>query len=43
MAAMSALMSESDVKDLSAHYARQSARAVTYVVVPPRAGKKPGK
>lgn len=43
MAAMSALMSESDVKELSAHYARQSARAVTYVVVPPRAGKKPGK
>jgi cytochrome c553 len=43
MAAMSALMSEADVKDLSAHYARQSARAVTYVVVPPRAGKKPGK
>jgi cytochrome c553 len=43
MAAMSALMSESDVKDLSAHYARQSARAVTYVVVPPRAGKKPAK
>jgi cytochrome c553 len=43
MAAMSALMSESDVKDLSAHYAHQSARAVTYVVVPPRAGKKPGK
>jgi len=39
---MSALMSEGDVKDLSAHYARQSARAVTYVVVPP-AGKKRGK
>lgn len=43
MAAMSALMSESDVKDLSAHYARQTARAVTYVVVPPRAGKQPGR
>jgi len=42
MAAMSALMSEGDVKDLSAHYARQSARAVTYIVVPP-AGKKRGK
>jgi len=39
MAAMSALMSEGDVKELSAHYARQSARAVTYVVLPP-AGKK---
>jgi cytochrome c553 len=42
MAAMSALMSESDVKELSAHYARQTARAVTYVVVPP-AGRKAGK
>jgi len=42
MAAMSALMSEDDVKALSAHYARQTARAVTYVVVPP-AGKKRGK
>ena len=43
MAAMSALMSESDVKDLSTHYARQTARAVTYVVVPAPAGKKAGK
>jgi cytochrome c553 len=43
MAAMSALMSESDVKELSAHYARQTARAVTYVVVPPPAGRKAGK
>lgn len=42
MAAMSALMSESDVKDLSAYYARQSARAVSYIVLPP-AGKKRGK
>ena len=42
MAAMSALMSDADVKELSAHYARQSARAVTYIVVPP-AGKKRGK
>jgi cytochrome c553 len=40
MAAMSALLSEADVKDLAAHYARQSARAVTYVVVPPPAGKR---
>ncbi len=39
MAAMSALMSEGDVKELSAHYARQTARAVTYLVLPP-AGKK---
>jgi cytochrome c553 len=34
MAAMSALMTEADVKDIAAHYARQTARAVTYVVVP---------
>jgi cytochrome c553 len=40
MAAMSALMSEADVKDLAAHYARQSARAVTYLIVPPAAGKR---
>jgi cytochrome c553 len=39
MAAMSALMSEGDVKDLSAYYARQSARAVSYIVLPP-AGRK---
>lgn len=39
MAAMSALMSESDVKEISAYYARQTARAVTYVVLPP-AGEK---
>jgi cytochrome c553 len=39
MAAMSAQMSEADVKELSAFYARQSARAVSYIVLPP-AGKK---
>jgi len=44
MAAMSALMSEADVKELAAHYARQGARAVTYiVVVPPAEKKKRGK
>jgi len=42
MAAMSALMSEGDVRDLSAYYARQSARAVSYIVLPP-AGKKRNK
>jgi cytochrome c553 len=42
MAAMSALMSEGDVKDLSAYYARQGARAVSYIVLPP-AGKKRNK
>ncbi|TAK83808.1 MAG: c-type cytochrome [Betaproteobacteria bacterium] len=39
MSAMSALLSEDDVKQLAAHYARQNARAVTYIVLPP-AGKK---
>lgn len=39
MAAMSALMSEADVRELATHYARQTARAVTYVVLPPE-GKK---
>lgn len=36
MAAMSAQMSETDVKELAAHYARQTARSVTYIVLPPR-------
>ncbi|HSG77907.1 MAG TPA: c-type cytochrome [Burkholderiales bacterium] len=35
MAAMSALMSERDVKELAAHYSRQGARAVVYLVLPP--------
>jgi cytochrome c553 len=35
MAAMSSLMSEADVKDIAAYYSRQTARAVTYVVLPP--------
>lgn len=39
MAAMSANMSEADVRELAAHYARQIARSVTYVVLPPE-GKK---
>jgi len=39
MAAMSAQMSEQDVKDLAAHYSRQSARAVTYIVLPPDGAK----
>lgn len=34
MAAMSALLTEADVKALAAHYARQSARPVVYVLVP---------
>jgi cytochrome c553 len=42
MAAMSALMGERDVKELAAYYARQSARAVVYIVVPP-AGRKSDK
>ena len=36
MAAMSSLMSEADVKELAAYYARQTARSVIYVVLPPR-------
>jgi cytochrome c553 len=40
MAAMSSLMSEGDVKALSAHYARQKARAVTYIVLPPVGEKR---
>ena len=35
MAAMSALMSEADVKELAAYYSRQTARSVTYLVLPP--------
>ena len=34
MSAMSTSLSESDVKDLAAHYARQAARPVLYVVIP---------
>jgi cytochrome c553 len=34
MAAMSALLSEADVKALAAHYSRQTARPVVYVLVP---------
>jgi len=36
MSAMSATLSETDVKDLAAYYARQTARPVTYVVIPPK-------
>jgi cytochrome c553 len=38
MAAMSAQLTEEDVKALAAHYARQTARPVVYVLVP---GGKP--
>lgn len=34
MAAMSALLTENDVKALAAHYARQTARPVVYVLLP---------
>jgi len=40
MAAMSALMSERDVKELAAYYSRQSARAVVYLVLPPADKKR---
>lgn len=39
MAAMSAMMKEADVQGLAAYYARQTARAVTYVVLPPATKK----
>ena len=39
MAAMSSLMSEADVRDLAAYYSRQTGRAVSYLVLPPR-GKR---
>jgi len=34
MAAMASVMSESEVKELAAHYSRQSARAVTFIALP---------
>lgn len=34
MSAMSSSLSDSDVKDLAAYYSRQSARPVTYVIIP---------
>lgn len=34
MSAMSSSLSDADVKDLAAHYSRQTARPVTYVVIP---------
>jgi cytochrome c553 len=36
MAAMSAVLSEEDVDKLAAYYARQNARAVVYVILPPK-------
>ena len=36
MAAMSAVLTESDVENLAAYYGRQQARAVVYVIVPPK-------
>src|SRR4029079_4718398 len=36
MSAMSATLSETDVKDLAGYYSRQASRPVTYVVIPPR-------
>ena len=34
MAAMSSVLSESEVKELAAHYSRQTARAVTFIALP---------
>jgi cytochrome c553 len=36
MAAMSAVLTEADVESLAAYYSRQKARAVVYVMLPPR-------
>jgi cytochrome c553 len=36
MAAMSAVLTETDVENLAAHYAHQKARAAVYIVLPPR-------
>lgn len=36
MAAMTALMNEDDARAIAEHYARQTARGVTYIVLPPR-------
>jgi cytochrome c553 len=36
MAAMSAVLTEANVEDLAAHYARQKARAAVYIVLPAR-------
>jgi cytochrome c553 len=34
MAAMTSVLSESEIKELAAHYSRQTARAVTFIVLP---------
>jgi cytochrome c553 len=36
MAAMSGVLTDADVENLAAHYARQKARAVVYVLLPPK-------
>jgi len=36
MAAMSSVLSESEIKELAAHYSRQNARAVTFIPLPAR-------
>jgi cytochrome c553 len=36
MAAMAEVLSESDVRNLAAYYARQKAQAVVYVPIPAR-------
>jgi cytochrome c553 len=40
MTAMSTLLGERDVKELAAYYARQPARSVIYLVVPPAGAKR---
>jgi cytochrome c553 len=36
MSAMSKVLTEADVSQLAGHYARQKARAVVYVQLPPK-------
>jgi cytochrome c553 len=35
MAAMSPLLTDADIEGLAAYYARQKARSVVYVILPP--------
>jgi cytochrome c553 len=36
MSAMVSVLSDAEIKELAAHYSRQTARAVTFVVLPPK-------
>jgi cytochrome c553 len=34
MAAMTSVLSEAEIKELAAHYSRQTARAITFIALP---------